>query len=68
MQKGGKQNKKRIAILQISIFRDKEGKVKYTELKTCRCQYAEMKKGKENIQNPNTAAANMQRRGKENKI
>ena len=68
MQKGRGKIKQRIETLQISIFRDKERKVKYTELKTCRCQYAKMKKGKENIKNSNTAAANMQRRGKENKI
>ena len=33
------------------ISADEEKKVKYTELKYSRCQYAETKKANENIQN-----------------
>ena len=35
----------------MSIYRDKETKVKYAELKYCTCQYAERKKTKENMLN-----------------
>ena len=52
----------------MSLCRNGESGLKYTELKTCRCQYAEIKEAKESIQNSNTAAANMQRRGKQSKI
>ena len=38
-------------IMQMPICRDKERKLKYTELKYCRCHYGEAKKAKENIQN-----------------
>ena len=31
-------------ILQMSICRDEEIKVKYTQMKYCRCQYAGMRK------------------------
>ena len=41
----------RTEIMQMPICRDKERKLKYTELKYCRCHYGEAKKAKENIQN-----------------
>ena len=36
----------RTEILQMSICRDEESKLKYTELKDCRCQYTESKQAK----------------------
>ena len=68
MHRQGKKKKTyRTQILQMSISRDGENELNYTELKTWRCQYAEMKNAKRNKQNSNTAAANMQRRSKQNK-
>ena len=50
------------------LFRDKENRVKYTELKYCRPQYAQTKKTKENLQNWNTVDVNINWWGKQNKI
>ena len=45
ISRGGKGKKIcRTEIWQMSISRDEESKVKFTELNYCRCQYAEMKK------------------------
>ena len=52
----------------MSICRDEETKVKYSELKYSRSQYAETNKVKKNIQKGNTAYANIQRRGKQSEI
>ena len=47
MQRGGKHRKVYwTEVLQMSIWRDKESKVKFIELKYCRRQYSEMRKGK----------------------
>ena len=47
MQKQGKQSEiYKIEKLQVSICRDEERKLKYTELKTCRGQYGDPKKAK----------------------
>ena len=47
MQTRGKQSKLyKTEILQMSICRDKEIKVKSTELKYCRCQYTQTKNAK----------------------
>ena len=47
MQRRGKQSKVyRIGILWMPICIDKENKVKSTEVKCCRCQYAHTKKAK----------------------
>ena len=52
MERRRKQSKiYRIEIMQMAIFRDKERKLKYTELKYCRCHYGERRKAKEKIQN-----------------
>ena len=69
MERWGNKNKLyETEILHMPISADEEKKVKYTELKYSRCQYAETKKANENIQNWNTAEVNMGRRGKESKI
>ena len=52
----------------MSIYRDKETKVKYAELKYCTCQYAERKKTKENMLNWGTADVNIDGQGKQSKI
>ena len=47
MQRRGKQGKIcRTKTLEMSICRDEESKVKYGDLKYCRCQYAETRKAK----------------------
>ena len=47
MQTRGNQSKVyRIEIMQLGKCRDEERKVKYTEQKSCRCQYAGAGKGK----------------------
>ena len=52
MQRFGKQIKVyRTDILQMSICRNEESKVKSTQLKKCKCQYAETRQEKLNIQN-----------------
>ena len=48
--------------------RDKESKVKYTELNHCRFQYAEAIKAKRNVEKWNPVDVNMQRRGKQSQI
>ena len=69
MQRLGKQIKVyRTDILQMSICRNEESKVNSTQLKKCKCQYAETRQGKLNIQNWKTADANMHKRGKQSKI
>ena len=47
------------------ICGNKEAKVKYMELKYCRCQYEQIWKAELNIQKQNTADVNMERQGKE---
>ena len=47
MQRQGKQSQiYGIKILQMSICRDKGGKLKHAKLKDCRCQYPETKQAK----------------------
>ena len=63
MQRQRKQTKiYRIEILQTSIWRDEESKVKYKELKYGRRQYVETREAKLNIHNLNTADVNKQKR------
>ena len=65
MQRQGKQSEiYRNEILQMSISTNEERNVKHTELKYCRCQYAETRK-ESKIQNSNTADVNTQRRSKQ---
>ena len=45
-KKGNQSEIYKIEKLQVSICRDEERKLKYTELKTCRGQYGDPKKAK----------------------
>ena len=50
MQKQGKQRQiDGIELLQMSICRDEERKLRYTEVKTCKCQYRERKQNQSQI-------------------
>ena len=69
MQRQGNQSQIcRTEILGMSIGRDEEIKLKYTEMKYCRCQYAEKRKAKSYIGNSSTVNVNMQRQSKPGQI
>ena len=60
MQRGGKQSEiYKSQILQMLICKAGASKVKFIELGYCSCQYAETRKENSDIQNANTADANM---------
>ena len=46
----------------------RQSKKRYREMKYYRCEYAETRQAKSNVWNSNTAAVDMQRRGKQIKI
>ena len=65
MQRRVKQSKiYRTKLVQMSLCRDEGSKVKYTELKYCKCQYSQRSNEKWNMQNRNTADINYQRESK----